>query len=415
MLFWQSSFALNFPQYKLLKKFFLFFLFLAFALPRAYILPIGFALEFRELAFLMLPVFNILARKENHFLFESVKHRKIKRGIHWFIIVVIFTEFLLKGVLFDQSFDEGIKSMRLGLPLFSGLLLVTQGLNVNVNQAWRTLLLAILTSVLLSFTNFFFPLPFITSLNDEEVQPLFTGRLGNLNFSFGIVGLYLLMTNTSSVYMNGGLVRRSSLAAIVALIGAFNRTYLVILVLEFGVLFSKKYSLKKILKMTLLMSVFFSTLIYLNNNNLVLRNQVEKRFISILSGEISVEESFLVDNRDYIYESIVNRISEGYWITGLPYKTPIFVREARYNRNEMNMSKTDISIVNILLRFGIIPLLILVYVLVTMVKLRFLFFNLTFIFYLLASINIDALFNQNSAFFIFFIFLINTERCKFVK
>lgn len=395
-----------------MKTAFLFLLFLGFALPGAYIIPLGFALEYRELALVLLPIINSFIQPENRFLYNPIRFRKVKRSIYIFFVFVLFTELFLKIVLFNQSFGEGVKCIRLGLPLFSGLFLLTQGLRVNVALVWRTLLFAILSSVVLSFVNLYVPLPFSTSLNEREIQTGFTGRVGNLNFSFGIIGLYLLMEKKEAFYHKGGLVARTSVASLVALIGSFNRTYLAILLLEFGVLFLKRLSVKQIAKIIFLLVILLSALAYFYENNSKLQNQVDKRIFSILAGEVTVEESIIENNRDYIFEGVRERISEGYWIIGLPYKTSIYLKKARYNRDEMYMSKTDTSVVNILLRYGIFPFLLLGSIFFRLIKFKVYIFNFIVFLYFLASLNIDSLYSHNSAFFILFLFMIATHTRK---
>ncbi len=395
-----------------MKTAFLFFLFLGFALPSAYIIPLGFALEYRELALIFLPIINSFIQSENRVFYNPIGFKRVKKTIYAFIVVVLITEFLLKFFLFNQSVGDGIKCIRLGLPLFSGLLLLTQGLRVNVMLVWRTLLLAVLVSVLLSFVNLFVSLPFSTSLSDNDVERGFTGRIGNLNFSFGIIGLYLLMEKKNEFYLKGGLVARASSISVVALVGAFNRTYLAVLLLEFALLLFRRFTVKKILKMTFLFGLLFSGMAYFYESNSRLQNQIDKRIFSILSGDVSIEESAIENNRDHIVEGVRERISEGYWIIGLPYRTPIYVKQARFDLEEMYMSKIDTSLVNLLLRYGIFPFVLLGYVFIRLIKYNIHMFNFIFFLFLIASLNIDALFSHNSVFFVLFLFMISTHTPK---
>ena len=79
-----------------MKTAFLFFLFLGFALPSAYIIPLGFALEYRELALIFLPIINSFIQSENRVFYNPIGFKRVKKTIYAFIVVVLITEFLLK-------------------------------------------------------------------------------------------------------------------------------------------------------------------------------------------------------------------------------------------------------------------------------------------------------------------------------
>ncbi len=315
-------------------------------------------------------------------------------------------------MIFNQSFFDSVKCIRYGLPLFTGLILFAQGLRVSVDLLWRTFLFAVVTSVVLSFINLLYPLPFSITPNDEKVKAVFTGRIGNLNFSFGLIGLYLLFQKRNEPTLYSGLAMRTSIASVVALIISFNRTYLAILLLEFGYFLLKRFSLKNVLKVTIATSIVVAVLFFFYENNERLQNQLDKRIFLILDGEVSLVESTIENNRDYIFEGVYERISEGYWVLGLPYSIPIFIRQARYDKDEMYMSKTDTSLANHLLRHGIFPFLLLSYIFFVLLKFKIHIFNFIFTLYLLASLNIDALYSHNSVFFVLFVFMISTHSRK---
>lgn len=393
----------------ILKKFFLFFLFLAFALPSPYILPIGFSLQYRELAFLILPFINLFISKKTTNLYDSGRFMKIQKAIYLFLGIVLMTELVVKKLLYDQNLGDSLKSLRIGLPLFSGLILLSQGLRVSAKSALHTLLYSILTSFSLSLVNVYIPLPFLKGLIVDDVLAFDKGRVRNLNFSFGIIGLYLLMQNENRSIFKGALASRASFAGIVSLISSFNRTYLAVLAIEFSILLFKNFAFQKALKIGFISILLFSSIFYLYNNNEILQNQLNNRFISILTDISTLEESTIENNRDYIYEAIQYRISEGYWIIGLPYRIPVFLKNFRYDNEERAMVKTDISLFNILLRYGIIPLVLLLSIFLNMIKYKSYFFNLMFGLYLLASLNIDSLLSHNSIFFLLFLFMVITH------
>src|SRR5690606_228009 len=143
-----------------------------------------------------------------------------------------FTEFVVKILAFGQSFGEAFKAIRAGLPLISSLVILLTGIRPDLRIVWRTMLIAIGLSIILSLVSLVIPLPFYYNLEQGvDVLTMNIGRIGNANASFGFVGLYLLFRDKGEWYNQGRLVRFVSIASVGALVLMFNRTFLAILVL----------------------------------------------------------------------------------------------------------------------------------------------------------------------------------------
>lgn len=384
-------------------------LFIGFFLPtntNMYIPLSGILLKVNELAFLLLPLVNLFCTS-NYKRFKIGK--KLSNPILLYLVLVLITEFVFKPLFLGQSFGGSFKTFRIGLPLFSSLFLLYSGIRANVKIVWKVLLVAVGISVLLSILSIFINLPIYYEMEGENVLAMFKGRVINSNASFGVIGLYLLFKDKDQWYNQGRLVKIVSVLSVIALIISFNRTYLALLVLEFLYLALKTFSRRTFTKALLYPIIFFGIAFYSYNNFDIVQRQIDKRILSIVFQETSLAESTINDNRDQIYEGIERRIDEGYWVIGLPYNSEIF-KMYKLAGGEYRARKTDISIVNILLRYGFLPLLFFLGLLYRIQKKKYVPFIILAI-YVLASLNTDALFGQNSILFlILFAYLFLNEK-----
>lgn len=374
-------------------------LFLGFVLPTngSYFLPFpGILLSLNEIAFLLLPVVNIFCFSKNR---NVVKNIQIRELILAFLFVILFTEVVVKYVAFNQSLGNAFKSIRIAFPLLSSLVLVYFGIRADITKVWNVLLIAVGCSVVISLLSLVINLPIY--YNQEEGVDVLTrarGRIGNSNASFGVIGLYLLFKDHGKWYNNSKLVKYVSVLSVVALILSFNRTYLVILTLEFLILAFTTFS-KRTLRMTFFIPLLFLCIgftAYTASD--AIKAQVDRRILSIIFQETTVVESTVEGNRDIIYDGVMDRIEEGYWVVGLPYTVGIF-SYTNFLLGDVEAAKTDVSFVNVLLRFGCVPFFLFCAILKCLVK-RLRFQVLVVSLYVLASLNIDSLVNHNSIFFL---------------
>ncbi|MBD3629507.1 hypothetical protein [Cyclobacterium sp.] len=383
-------------------------LFIGFFLPtnNNYYLPFpGVFLKINELAFVLLPIINIFCFSRNKIKISDIS---LKRFIFIFFCLIFFTEFIFKIVAFDQSFGNSFKSFRLGIPLISSLVLLYFGIRSDIRIVWNTILLAIGSSVLLSLVSIFIELPIYYDLEEGNSLEHNDGRLMNSNAFFGFIGLYLLFKESDLWYNQSRLVKFVSILSVMSIVLTFNRTYLAAIVLEFlylsYVTFSKKNFFKIIFIPVLLSLVFFMS--YHSSN--VIKRQVDKRIFSIVFNEASLVESTVEGSRSMIYENIQQRIDDDYWIIGMPYSVGIFQKFVPFE-GYLDATKTDISFVNILLRFGFLPLVYFFLIYIRIIQKKYLPF-IIYILALLTSLNIDTLFSHNSILFLVLFSLIYTSR-----
>ena len=397
----------------LFNRIFYVILFIGFFLPtnnKLYLPLPGVLLSINELAFILLPIINLFCYSQNN---VRVKNFRLKRNIVLLVIVVVFTEVIAKNLIYGQSFGEAFKTIRIGLPLFSSLILIAQGIRADIRIAWKTLLVAISASTIISILSLVIDLPIYHDLESgADILKEGSGRLTNANFLFGLIGMYLLIQDNNNWYSRGKLVKITAILSIFALILSFNRTILALLFLETIYLLRTKFNLKKIRKITsygiLVLLIFFGA--YFNNDTM--RRQIDNRIFSILLGKESIAENTIEGNRDVIYTAVQDKLASGYYVIGLPLKTPIFTWAARWSTEEdRHMSATDTSLITILLRYGCIPLLLTLLILRQLYSFsNNLFFKTILILYLIASLNMDVLLGRNSILFLTFIFMITKAK-----
>ena len=362
----------------------------------------GVQLQVREFAFFLLPIVNLLCRSKNK---VWIADRKLKSLIAWFLIIIIFTE-LFKHLYFDEGLGNVFKTIRIGLPLFSSLLLVYTGIRADIKKVWRTLLWAISVSSVLTLITPFVFLPIYPSIEGENILEAAKGRLMNSNASFGIIGVYLLYKDKNHWYNNGMLPKLTALLSIAVLILTFNRTYLALLVLAFLYLSFTEFSLRKAFKIISIPIVAIIIFLTVYNFSEVIQRQVDKRIFDIVLGTTLLKESVYENNREGIYDGIINRINEGYWAFGLPYTTEIFVLY-KTDGTIYKASKTDVSIINVLLRYGLVPLIFFLLILLRTYRLDFEIVKFAILLYSLGSLNIDSLLAHNSIMFLLILLFIS--------
>jgi hypothetical protein len=355
--------------------------------------------------YLLLPIINYFSFTSNPIIFRNYI---IKLSILLFFFLVLVSEFFFKIIFFDQSFIGGLNSIKVGLPLVSSLIMLFHGFKPNLDKVFRVILLAIIGSFSISIISIFLPLPIY---NDIEVTgsilEMFEGRLFNSNASFGIIAPFLLYKRRLIGMGKSRLLTIACISSILSMLLTFTRTYFLILFIVIFVIYFKKFTIKKFKFLLRISAIVCLVFFLLYSNFESIQFQIDKRFLSALYSYTEVYNQTIDNNRDVIYQGVIEKIYQGYWIIGLPYHLPIFIASKNYLRDEILFYKTDTSIFNILLRFGIFPLLLLVLIFLKMINYRFYIFNMTFLLLFLASFNIDTLFSHNAIFFSILTFFIS--------
>jgi hypothetical protein len=397
---------------KIFNYLFLITLFLGFFLPNnsSYNIDIGgFDLQIRELGFFLLPFFNYLSINQNKY---TLNNKKLKIYIYILLIIITLTEFF-KMLYYGYSLYGFVSSISFGLPLFSSLILVFQQVRTNLKLVWQTLLFALSVSFLFSITSIFINLPIYQNLEGENYLEVVRGRIINSNASFGIIGLFLLLSSNKEWYNKELIVKITSLLSIIGLLLTFNRTYLLLAIFAVLFLIFKRTGKRVFIKVIFTIFVLSLVFNFAYKNFDVVKSQIDRRIISIINRETTIYESAFDNNRNYIINATINKIKDGYWAFGLPHDAII----VNYWHRNTTARLTDTSIINILLRYGIIPLFLVIITFYQMLKINKdkNFYFLFFIF-LIASINVDSIMRHNSILFLIIFFHITLlDNKTFIK
>jgi len=352
--------------------------------------------QFREIAYLTLPFINIFCSSNRSFKNNDALFKTL-----WlfFFTILLITE-VIKTFYYGDPLVNAFNTIRISLPFLSTMLLLSMGIKANIKVTWLVLNLAILVSAIITILSPFFNFSFLfdTSMY-ENVLEVLEGRLINDNASFGILGIYILSIK-KKVWFNTFLFKIIAIFSIVILLLTFTRTYLALMVLAFIYCnFRGLFSLNGLKKIITYFIFMLSIVIIAYNSFELIKNQLDYRILSIINNEVSLSESVYEDVREIIFKGVVEKLSNGYWIFGLPLSIPIFYWP-RFDGLE-GMANTDTTFINVLLRFGLIPLILFLLIIFRLktISINKQVYKYLLVFYGLASLNMDALMIHNSIFF----------------
>lgn len=395
---------------KILQYIFYFIVFIVFYNPvnDAYHIEIfGVKLALSEIAFLALPFINLLIERKYS---QEVCSEDLKRIVVIFFFYIVSVSFI-KDVIYIGSFGDFTKSLRLSLPLISSFTILLSGLRVDIKKLWRIILIAVLLSNMIAISAFLFHIERFLPPKDNLTR---AGRLFNSNFEFSIIALFLLFESKKFWYNKGFLPIITSVFSLLGLIMHGNRTFLIAVFLSSLYFTFTKFSLSILVRSSIILLIVGFTFIMVYLNVDVLKRQVDLRILPLVMTNEYVFEDAYYNNRDFIVDGVIEKIDQGYWLIGLPYSKPIF----SYNMNVYRISGrdkmvlTDTSLVNLLLRYGILAL-----ILFSIIFFRLFVNNLhsanpsriflyTTPFYFLTSINVDSFVSHNLIFFLIIVLFV---------
>lgn len=386
----------------ILDSIFCIILFLALFLPSndVYVIK-SIGITLKSLLFIFLAIINLFGNKNSQFNIS----KKIKILSVVFISITFFTEIFIKPVYYLETMSNGFKSFYIGMPLFLGLSLLIFNLRINIKMIWNTLCIAVLVSILLSVLSLFIYIPiyqedgYLSNFSESIKE----GRLMNANASFGFIGFIILMKYQDRWFCSKLFYKIVYGLSICALIFTFNRTFLGFLIFGYIYLFIKDFSTKNLTRNLTVALFLILALVLVYNMNEYVKDQFDNRILYLFDSSVKSNDRLFENNRDMIYDGILKNIEEGYWIIGLPWSKPMFFMHFLNQGSQY----TDTSLANILLRFGVFPLIIFIIILKNIYKTsRSLLFRFPMVIFVLASFNIDSLYRHNTIFFIIILYFL---------
>ncbi|MBD5781457.1 hypothetical protein IEN85_18295 [Pelagicoccus sp. NFK12] len=364
---------------------------LTFSLPTNATTPIPLGpitFELREFGYLLLPTINLLSRRS----FQSPQTGTCIRPIALAIISAIIGTELLKIIVYHSSLIDCVRSLRTPLPLLSCLLLFSTGLRISPQKTWKALSASVGISFLLSLIQFATGAKTPDILLPSDTTDIDYGRIVNANASFSIIALTALLYSAKKQY----LLTLLSLATVAL---TFSRTYLATISLALIYAGMRTPTPNRLFKIALVVTTPTLVSIIAVTSSETIANQVERRIVSIIIQEQTIQGSAIDGNRDIIYNGILDKLKEGKWFIGLPFEEHIFEREEFNAVTKLRI--TDTSAANIVLLHGILPLTLYALLLgLLFSSSKSAEFRVALTLLTIASLNIDSLYRHNSVFFI---------------
>lgn len=337
---------------------------------------IAFLFAFPEKHFLSFSIFGIanlnitefcsLLIPISYFLIPSKKSKTpdhLKNLIAVFIVYFFLTSFF-KATLISGSLVHIIHEYRISMVFFAALVVLYMGQKIESKYFVFLFSFFLLISYSISLLGFVFDVDFTprsVRYDDMEYSTLRNGRVINGNKDFAIFGIYFLFTKKHLVRFVqpkflSFIAVVSSVSIIIAVLN-FDRTLFALMLLEVLLLgFNLKQNFFKFLAKVLLFVVcIFVIGLYIYDTNDEVKRQVDRRILNIvLSDNVSnnLSNNVWEGNRDFMlsgaFETFLRHL-----LFGTNYNDPLF-----YYPDGTAAMQTDVTIVNVLARNGIIGLIL---------------------------------------------------------
>ncbi len=363
----------------------------------------------REMCLLLLPIV--------YFFYPRGKNSLSMQTKYWillFFIILVATE-LIKKVYYGLGPMDAVKNFRITLPVLSGLLICLQGKKIDPKFCIKTVMVALIISYILTPLLVIIgiqPSTFSLEGRSMEVGLMDDGRFSNNNFEFSLIGIALLFYIPKVQTWQRGfkkLILFAAILSVLILILSFNRTVLAAGALLGIILLATNLEVR-ILKYILITVIITGAIGgYFYTSNPIIQRQVDQRILVVFEEENALAESVYYNNRDVLYETYINKLKD-YWMLGMPGGEPVI------NFENMVSSKSDISLYNIWIRYGLLSIIVFTVILILIYvdqrkKVKWLPENslsrqiakavvIAYPFYVLISLNIDALVAHNAILFL---------------
>lgn len=342
-------------QYQQLPKGVLFnvLVFLAFfaSTPALTPLPVGGAiLNLREVCLILLPlVYSFYPNRDIQVISKPVKYLVVA-----FVLMTLLSE-MLKIPVYASGLSSYFRAFRVCVALFSAMLILIQGVKIDPEGIKKAILLSLLVSFILTVVLDVMGMgPKTIAAGDEQIElNSDNGRFGNQNASMAIFAIAFLLDRKLLMETFG---RQKLLAyitfsfAVIILVFSFNRTMLAAAAIMVAYYFLRGFSVKKIFQIAILAAICVKVLMYLYDTNKKVKDQFDYRIFTVWEHGFDQENrEAIAGQRTMLYKFYEERFGEYY-----PLGIPIEVGFAPNSKTGKPMNTSDISVLTITLRYGII-------------------------------------------------------------
>lgn len=340
---------------------FLGLIWLAFLLPSKYWGAFNFIIghtNLSEMAIIAMPFVYALYPRNDAIVSET-KYLRMRKAIFIFFGLILLVN-IMQFLIYSGAIKDYILANRSLVPLFVSLALIYMGPRIKsrllILNIGLCLSLSFAISLLYVFFNLEFTPIFSTELDEEAFEIFAAGRVGNINADYSYLSVYILVL--ASVYWK--YIKKNVLFIVLmasCILGifvnymTFNRTFMIISPLMIAFFAYRYFNLRTIMTVIIMVCSSFIFIYYIYTINDIIRYQVDNRIIYTAQSKERFLTSAYYDNRDVLYMSYLEA-GEKYFPLGVP---PTATVTERYHRGRfLSYNTTDISLLNVFLRFGII-------------------------------------------------------------
>lgn len=287
-------------------------------------------------------------------------------------IIILFMAYftissIIKGSFVSGSLLHPMHDYRLAAVFFAAMFIILSGTYINTNTWFKIFIIAIFISYIISLLLFLFDIniPFQNKWHEDDsgYSAFRGGRLINGNKDFSVFGLYFLFTKHKLKDLisrkNIIFITIVSITSIIIAVLNFDRTLLVLLIIELFILilFYRSISWKGIISaIAIIIFIIVPLVTHLYKNDDAVSKQIDNRILSIVGSyqkSDAVADAMTKTGREYMILSSIDTFFR-HPIWGTNQNEPLF-----YRVNDGSSSwVTDITFVNILARHGIIGFII---------------------------------------------------------
>jgi len=359
---------------------FLILIWIAFILPRPYWSTIPFFIghtNLSELAIILLP-FVYALYPINKEIVTSKEYILLKKTILVFITLFICVN-VIQYLAYGGSILDYIRVNHFFIPLYVSMMLIYMGPRIDSKLLLMNLLLCLSFSYFLSLLWFFFDIeitPFFAgSRVKEDFEILREGRIANVNSGFAYIALVILFLISSyrkhlqiKPLLFNALLGCCMLSLILQFL-SFNRTFLLISIFFLFFINLKYFKFRTIVITLCLVSSIGASLYFVYNHSEAVQKQVEQRIFAVMQGQDALLGSVYYNKRDILYQDYL-KAGEKYYLLGVPPN--VAVTEVFVDGEYRVVNVSDVSLITIFLRVGIIPFF--VYIIFGIVFYKYIYF-----------------------------------------
>lgn len=335
-------------------------------------------------------------------------------------LIFLMIDIVIKSLYTNNFIYFFAYEVRYCLPLIVSIFLFVFKSRIDIKEFFFFIFLLTGISFLTSYLFYLYGYSYESKLANGDVASISTfasGRIVNDNVWISLVYMYYLFYPSGYSKNKNFIIKVIALLSILLAVLSFNRTIIFLLLLEFVfyLFMSRLKWSSKLLIMLSSIAFLYGIVVFVQSDELVY-NQVNSRILSIVNGTKD-SSSMWKGNRDFMINGALDAFKDNIF-----FGSPMDVEFFTYVDGGKGY-RTDVSLINILARFGITGLTIFILFLNCVYSIigkqfnnpisttisKSLFYSFPFVF--LLALNVDLFYSKMTIFyFSLFAFLLLQQR-----